>query len=460
MKLADLMNYTAVPATRLEPMMKTQNPLILVQAIWLGLLMGLSGCGQGGGKHGGQTEAKAKAMLSAKLEGIRQAGQPVTLAELKAWYPEPPAGENAAPLYAEAFAALAAAEAKSPSFLAKNEAALALLHKAAAKRQCRYPIDLGEAFVKAPHLGKLKTCAQLLGREAVASAGKGRADLAAQFLSDGLGLGRSLEQEPLLISQLVRMACDSITQTSLEEALSLRAFPEEQLVSLQAALREEERTVEPSLARAFATERWSLVRLFQMPPREYEELIRSAGANCPLPPPAELEAYRQSAAFNADLNLCLDQFSNWIAVASAPFPAALEAAGQWAPEAAAQAGEAKTKGCRIFALMSPAALNHGLEGAADCVGQLRAAEAGLAVERYRLASSYALPDSLSQVVPKYLTAVPDDPYDGKPLRYKKLSPKGYVVYSIGRNRLDDGGTPRPGGGKADGPYDVTFAVRR
>ena len=101
-----------------------------------------------------------------------------------------------------------------------------------------------------------------------------------------------------------------------------------------------------------------------------------------------------------------------------------------------------------------------MEKAADCVGQLRAAQAALAVERYRLAASSALPDSLRQLVPKYLAGVPDDPYDGKPLRYKKLSPKGYVVYSIGRNRQDDGGTPRPAAGKADGPYDLTFAVRR
>jgi RNA polymerase sigma factor (sigma-70 family) len=59
-----------------------------------------------------------------------------------------------------------------------------------------------------------------------------------------------------------------------------------------------------------------------------------------------------------------------------------------------------------------------------------------------------------------LPAVPEDPYDGKPLRYKKLSPKGYVVYSLGRNRQDDGGTPKPAGGKPDGAYDLTFLVRR
>ena len=101
-----------------------------------------------------------------------------------------------------------------------------------------------------------------------------------------------------------------------------------------------------------------------------------------------------------------------------------------------------------------------MEKAADDVGLLRAAQAALAVERYRLATSFALPDSLRQLTPKYLAAVPEDPYDGKPLRYKKLSPKGYVVYCVGRNRQDDGGTPRPAGGKPDGAYDLTFVVRR
>ena len=72
----------------------------------------------------------------------------------------------------------------------------------------------------------------------------------------------------------------------------------------------------------------------------------------------------------------------------------------------------------------------------------------------------SLPDSLAQLVPKYLAAFPDDPYDGKPLSYKKPTSKGYLVYSIGRNRVDDGGVPKPMPGNADGPYDLTFAVRR
>jgi hypothetical protein len=224
----------------------------------LALLVGLSGCGKPSGNNGGKPDAA----LTARLEAIRQAGQPVTLAELNAWYPEPPAGENAAPLYADAFAALTVADAKSLSFLPKNQPALALLHKASAKSQCRYPIDLSEgALTLLPHLAKIKTCAQLLSKETVANAAKGRVDLAAQDVMDGLRLAGSLEQEPVQISQLVRISSDALTQSGLEGALGLKPFTEEQLARLQAALAQEEGTIGPSLTRSFAAARCMVISL-------------------------------------------------------------------------------------------------------------------------------------------------------------------------------------------------------
>jgi len=80
---------------------------------------------------------------------------------------------------------------------------------------------------------------------------------------------------------------------------------------------------------------------------------------------------------------------------------------------------------------------------------LRCCCASLAVERYRLANG-ALPDSLGDLVPKFLDAVPIDPFDGQPLRYRKLT-KGYVVYSVGEDGKDDGG---------DEKKDITFTVER
>ena len=61
----------------------------------------------------------------------------------------------------------------------------------------------------------------------------------------------------------------------------------------------------------------------------------------------------------------------------------------------------------------------------------------LALRLYRKENG-RYPENLQQLVPKYLPSVPIDPYDGKPLRYRKLQ-KGFKVWSVGGNRKDDGG---------------------
>jgi hypothetical protein len=48
-----------------------------------------------------------------------------------------------------------------------------------------------------------------------------------------------------------------------------------------------------------------------------------------------------------------------------------------------------------------------------------------------------LPQSLAELVPEYLSAVPVDDMDGKPLRY---SPEEKALYSVGTNLADDGGS--------------------
>jgi hypothetical protein len=48
------------------------------------------------------------------------------------------------------------------------------------------------------------------------------------------------------------------------------------------------------------------------------------------------------------------------------------------------------------------------------------------------------PEKLADLAPKYLTAVPDDLFNGKALIYKP-SEKGYLFYSVGPNGIDDGG---------------------
>ena len=65
----------------------------------------------------------------------------------------------------------------------------------------------------------------------------------------------------------------------------------------------------------------------------------------------------------------------------------------------------------------------------------------LAVERFRLANGSA-PGETAALVPAFLPKVPADPFDGNPMRYRS-GEAGYMVYSIGENRKDDGGAGDP-----------------
>jgi hypothetical protein len=60
------------------------------------------------------------------------------------------------------------------------------------------------------------------------------------------------------------------------------------------------------------------------------------------------------------------------------------------------------------------------------------------------------PASLDLLVPEYLPTVPLDPLstEGKPLQYR-LTDDGYLLYSVGMNRTDEGGLPPDDDGNGD-----------
>ena len=68
-----------------------------------------------------------------------------------------------------------------------------------------------------------------------------------------------------------------------------------------------------------------------------------------------------------------------------------------------------------------------------------AALVAIALELYRRRKG-AWPDRLERLVPDLLPAVPPDRFDGRPLRYRLVDGRA-VLYSIGVDRIDDGGRP-------------------
>ena len=90
---------------------------------------------------------------------------------------------------------------------------------------------------------------------------------------------------------------------------------------------------------------------------------------------------------------------------------------------------------------------------------LRSAQTACAVERFRL-KHQRLPERLEDLVPEFLSSVPLDAVTGQSLKYRILD-KGYVVYGVGEDGEDQGGTEKPrGSAPANASWDDTFVVDR
>jgi hypothetical protein len=101
---------------------------------------------------------------------------------------------------------------------------------------------------------------------------------------------------------------------------------------------------------------------------------------------------------------------------------------------------------------------------AEMVARLHLAQTALAIERYRLQNNGHLPEALEEVSGLTPASARSDPFDGKPLRYRRLA-RGYMVYSIGKNARDEGGqekrqVTKKGARKPNQSDDVAFRVER
>ena len=192
-------------------------------------------------------------LIRGHLDYARAQGYPTTKAELYAFYEYPPPGENAADLYLEAFEyftewdepnqnllpLVGYADLPSPGeymdeqtlqivsqYLDDNRDALVLLHRAAVFPHCRYPVETEVSYIQAiDHLGAIRHGNMLLALESMYYANMQRLDLAAQTLIDSFVLANSLKNEPLFVSWLVKVACDELNNSIVDNIINLTPMP-------------------------------------------------------------------------------------------------------------------------------------------------------------------------------------------------------------------------------------------
>jgi hypothetical protein len=420
----------------------------------------------------------------ARVLAIRQKGYPTSLRELDEWYTRIPDSQNAALIYTSLFSQPAFTNYSGSSIalvgdtnwmparghliseefraelgavLATNQTLLDVLHSATALTNSRYPVDLTKGFqALLPHLAKVKSSVQLLTAEAMLHASNGDIEKALAALHAAGAVADSMAEEPLLISQLVRYASWAIICKRSELMLNGANLSDQQLNTLQTFFHNAERP--DSMVRGLAGERASGLAVFMGSP-DQKFVFSSADSDSPPPLKDRLRTslyiglLKSTGLLRKDRSFYLDVMATNVAAAEAPFPERLTLAQQ--ANTAAMSPPSKLM---IFSRLLLPALSASMRRDGDHTARIRTAQTAIAIERFRHSHKGELPSDLNELVPTYLASVPSDPFDGQPLRFKRLT-KGYVVYSIGSDLRDDGGSEGDPN-KRTAAKDITFILER
>jgi hypothetical protein len=331
-------------------------------------------------------------------------------------------------------AAFDPADREQKEFLESQQRGLALLREAAAIPYCAFDRDwsgdTAPVDVPLPELAGLRHGAVLLAYDALARASRGDGDGAADDVAAIFGIARHIRY-PLMIDLLAAVKIERIGARALEDVLALA--PPKDLKRLTAGTGEPFREF---LRRTFAMEEaWGLAAVVMIAtgqargsPELQEQTPMDAFGEALLDSPVYRVFFLEGdlAAYRRHLRTMREN-------AAKPTPAALDGFEEHEKVIRATRGGGVLAGLLIPAVYK--ILYAALDGDATR-GLVRLA---VAATLYK-AKHGKHPEKLSELVPEFLPEVPADPYDGRPLRLKRTD-GGLVLYSIGRDRRDDGGRP-------------------
>lgn len=322
---------------------------------------------------------------------------------------------------------------KLRNYLAENADLLQALHAASELTPGAFSLDFSKGFaMELPHLARLRQAARMLLVEAVSASLNGDTDLAFEALMACVSVQQPLRDENLIISQLVRAACNGIAVGGVISTLGFADYTDEQLAALQQAfLREHD---QGAFTDALITERVFALEAFDDPASALtnvgmerswmDEVIPGSFA-------ALIQTANAFGWFAGDREEYLRNISDMIEASRLPYLEARPVFGEI---------ESRMNNQSLLPSLN-AMLLGGLSRVPDALAandaRLNIGNTAAAVERYRLATG-ALPAQLSDLASANLGATLTDPFDGQTLRYRREG-DGYVLYSIGFNGVDDGG---------------------
>lgn len=298
-----------------------------------------------------------------------------------------------------------------------------------------------------PHTQGYRPAANVLCLQALLAIDRGDADQAVKQIASLFLLGDAVGEEPLLISQLVRLAMYREGHLTLERLLGCTSEPID-WGPLEAQLT---RTLQgDAMTLALRGERATIHRLFEnIETRDVDldEMLEEMEAHS-----ADRSwwdhvvdfTYGPDVPFNHAVYL---QYMNrYLAVLERPMP-------EWFEALAAIDFPPQDREHVLVSLFLPA-VEKIFAVEQRSTAELRSAQVALACEQFRQANQ-RWPHSIDELTPMWLGEVPMDPFDGESLRWRRLD-DGIVIYSVGSDLIDAGGNLDRKAGVTEG---VDFGFR-
>jgi hypothetical protein len=308
-----------------------------------------------------------------------------------------------------------------------SKALFAILREAAQKPNYNAQLEYEKApAFRTPSILATRQLMEILALKAEAAAYKGNDREAVQSLLDGFRLANLLKQEPLMIQLLLSVASDGILIHGLYRITNDLDLTADSFQVLETELKGHlDDTV---YVRAMDEERVITALV------GYQILLngtyRDIRAVVDKIPPAIAWLYGKSGLLHRDMNVFLTLQAKIQDKCRMPSDKIVAYLRQNPIENQIPA----------FCPLSRAMLQVSeliFITKAQNEAMLQVTRVGLALKRFRLANG-AYPDTLAYLTPAFLDTLPEDPFSGNSLLYRKEG-EGFLLYSVGRDLQDNQG---------------------
>lgn len=407
-------------------------------------------------------QAHGRRLLRDELAAIKTKGEPITTAEMHAWYAIPVGERDITSIWLAAIEPFDtpafnqstgnlpivgaggpppalnepwADEAAIKQFLQQHEQEIAAIHTAAKERGAvQFSRDFSQGIgLLLPEAMKLRSAQRTLRLQVQQQLREKNQAAVMETLETECALAGIKERDVTVINLLVRIAMSGVALADINLAAETLPLTDEQLARLQELVRGME--IQQAMVDAMIGERATVYHAFHLGLGAWDGSMGSSG-NLVFETTEDVSRISRPEDCATALKLLADVIA---AMKEGP-TAALVAGDDMEQELRALSGNGQSQINRwryaqtfllipeVEAVGNTCARHVAQRDMTDCL---------LALRRYELKQG-KLPDTLAELVPDYLPAVPNDAYDGQPLRYL-ITPESTCVYSIGEDRVDNGG---------------------